>query len=493
MKKLIFCIALITATLSLAAQDGITLHFMRLNPYSTYTSPSAHLQYKGWIGVPAISNINMAVTNTGFHYNQIFGTNRDGVITTLRLNNFVDHLSNKGNALNVNSAVNIIDFGFYIKPVRITFSYRLRVDEYLSYNKDLFALPVHGNMAYVGEDNPATPELKLSLTAYQEIGVGVQTEIQDRFYIGVKPKILLGVANFHTNQARASLYTNPDDYSMRLNYNFDANMSCAIPYSINIDTSTGVPSIKFNPKDLLKNMGNLGKNVGAAIDLGFTCRINNMFGVSASVLDLGFIHWKSDNQHITSSVTGTDTSTYYNNGSFIFNGLSTEDVERIIDDPSGFAGELVGYFPINVEKQKAYTRMLSSRFIVEGYCNVGKYHRFTALFQGRIINKEFVPSFTVAWNGNFLNIFDLCVSYTIAKRSYSNLGIGVGFNLGVFHIYAATDNLIAFCTNKNIKRSIMNASNANFQAGIVFDWGKLYENKLDKNINKKHKNDTTEP
>jgi len=492
MKKLIFCIALIAATLSVAAQDGITLHFMRLNPYSTYTSPSAHLQYKGWVGVPVISNINESFTNTSFHYDHLFGTNSDGVITTIKLNDFVDHLSKKNNVFNDNLSLNIIDFGFYAKPVRISVSWRLRVDEYMSFNKDLFALPVHGNMAYVGENNPATPELKLSLTSYQEIGVGIQAEIKDRFYIGVKPKFLLGVANVHTKQARATLYTDPEDYSMKLNYNLDAYSSCVVPYEITLD-SNGTPGFNFYTNDMLKNLPNLGKNLGAAIDLGFTCRINDRFGVSASVLDLGFIRWTTYNQHITSSIAGTDTSTYYNDGSFMFNGLSADDVDLLIDDPQAFADELLDYFPLNVEKQKAYTTMLSSRFIVEGYCNLGKHHRLTALFQGRLINKEFLPSFTVAWNGTFLNIFDLCVSYTIAKKSYTNLGVGIGFNLGVFHIYAATDNLIAICTHKSPQRSLVNATNANIQAGIVFDWGKLYEKKLDKDINKKHKNDSVEP
>lgn len=479
MKKIILLITFIATAASLTAQDGITLHFMRLNPYSAYSSPSAHLQYRGYIGIPAISNINVALTNTSIHYKTLFGTNSAGTVTTLKLNDFVDQLAPNGNVLSTNLAMNIIDFGFRTKYVRFAFSYRIRMDEFFGYNKDLFALPIHGNMSYLGESNPAKPELQLNLTLYQEIALGMQAEIQDRFYIGVRPKLLFGLAHARTNSAHATLYTDPDDYSMKLNYNLDANLSCVIPYSISTDTA-GKTSISIDPNAFLKNWTDAFGNVGAAIDLGFTYRINNMFGITASVLDLGFIHWKTNCTHITSAIAPTETNTYYDDGSFMFNGLSEDDIDQLTNDPEAFANELLEYFPLNFNEQSSFTKALSSRFLVEGYCSLGKSHRFTALFQGRIFNKQFTPSFTVAWNGTFFNVFDLCVSYTLAKKSYANLGIGIGLNLGVFHLYAATDNIFAFCNSKSPQRSVLNTSNANIQAGIVFDWGKLYEKPLKK-------------
>ena len=44
MKKYILLIIVSTLAWTLAAQDGITLHFMRLNPYADYYNPSMHLQ-----------------------------------------------------------------------------------------------------------------------------------------------------------------------------------------------------------------------------------------------------------------------------------------------------------------------------------------------------------------------------------------------------------------------------------------------------------------
>ncbi len=473
MKKTFIILCLSCLSFALSAQDGITLHFMRLNPYSTYSNPSAFTQYTGYVGIPGISNINVALTNTGIHYKTLFGTNNDGTITTIKLNNFADKLNKKGNYLNSNIALNIINFGFKVHKLRFDFSYRIRVDEYFSYNRDLIALPVHGNIYYANQNKQATPELKLNLNCYQEFALGIQAEITPQVYIGVKPKLLFGLAHAKTKNASASIFTDPENYSIALDYNLDANISCVMPYTITSDTNNKL-GFQFYPDQFAKHWQDAFKNVGAAIDLGVTYRINDQFGIAASVLDLGFIHWKTNNYKISGH------SSDANDGSFVFDGLSSEDIELLKENPEEFKNVLLSHFPMQIQETKAFTSALAGRFILEGYCNVGKYHRFTALFQGRIVNSQFMPSFTVAWNGTFLNIFDLCVSYSIAKKSYTNLGVGVGFNLGVFHLYAATDNLIAICTNKNPLQSLMNASNANIQMGIVFDWGKLQEEQLAK-------------
>lgn len=475
MKKILLFISIFIANLALAAQDGITVHFMRQNPYSQYSSPSAFLPYNGHVGVTGISNVNISVQNSDLFYKRLFGCNNEGTVTTLRLNNFADQLSPKCNFLNSNIGVNLIDFGFRVKQMYFSFSYRIRSDEYFFYNQDVVALPVHGNMYYADQNKTATPKLSLSLNAYQEISLGIQAEITPQIYIGVRPKLLFGLAHAKTRSADASIYTNPEDYSISISHHFDTELSCFIPYEINTDTS-GQAGIQFHPEKLRSDWPNMFKNVGASIDLGFTYRINNMFGVSASVLDLGFICWKTNNYQLLSSTT--DAGHYYNDGSFIFSGLTYDDIERIKENPEAIKKELLGYFPLETSSVKTFTSMLAGRFIVEGYCNVGKHHRFTALFQGRIVNKYFMPSFTIAWNGTFLNIFDLCVNYTIARKSYGNLGLGVGFNLGVFHIYASTDNFFGFFNSKSPLRSLLNTPSANLQAGIVFDWGKLQETKL---------------
>lgn len=476
MKKYILLIIVSTLAWTLAAQDGITLHFMRLNPYSDYYNPSMHLQYNGYVGIPGISHVNAALTNTSARYKNIYVSNNNGNIN-INLNNFVSKLSNKKNMLNTNVAVNIIDFGFRTKPIRFSFSYRIRMDEYCSYNKDLIALPVHGNMSYLGPKNPARPELRLSMNAYQEFALGMQVDINSCLYLGFRPKLLFGIANIKTRKANATLYTDPEDYTLTMNYGIEYYTSTAIPYSIGMSPN-GDLNFNFETENIMNNLGKSFKNMGAALDFGMTYRINNMFGVAASVLDLGFIHWTSYCNQVTGSIS--ETSTHDDDGHFVFDGVTSEDLAEFLENPGELSDKIQEIFPIEVTETKAYTKSLASRFLVEGYCNLGKHHRLSALFQGRIVNKQFIPSFTVAWNGNFLNFFDLCVSYTMAKRSYTNLGLGVGFNLKVFHLYVATDNVFGFINKKSIQRGILNSHNANVQVGLVFDWGQTQERRIER-------------
>lgn len=471
MKKIFLFISIVLVGFKVFAQDGTTLHFMRLNPYSNYSSPSSFLPYNGYVGFPAISNINTSLANTGLHYDNVFQENAMGKVTTITLDKMLEKMPKRGGMLNTNLSMNVIDFGFRTKPIFFSFSYRIRMDEYLFFSKDVIGLVAQGNMAYVGADHPAKLDFSLNATVYQEFALGMQVAITPHVYIGVRPKILFGALNINTRKAATTLYTNPEDYSLRLQYDLDAYMSCVIPIQWGENGELGIAT-----DDMMNVVKSAFKNVGAAIDFGATFRLGERWGVSASVLDLGFINWKTNSSHFVGTIDST--CIHYNDGGFVFNGLSNEDIQQIQDNPSEFRDEILSYFPMQNSELKQYTRMLHTRFLVEGYCNVGKYHRFSALFQGRVVGKQFLPSFTVAWNGNFLRIFDLCVNYTIAKDSYANLGLGVGFNLGVFHIYAATDNLLGFCNAKSIQRSLLNVNNANVQLGIVFDWGKIQEKKL---------------
>ncbi len=476
MKKYILLIIVSTLAWTLAAQDGITLHFMRLNPYSDYYNPSMHLQYNGYVGIPGISHVNAALTNTSARYKNIYVSNNNGNIN-INLNNFVSKLSNKKNMLNTNVAVNIIDFGFRTKPIRFSFSYRIRMDEYCSYNKDLVALPVHGNMSYLGPDNPARPELRLSMNAYQEFALGMQVDINSCLYLGFRPKLLFGIANIKTRNANATLYTDPEDYTLTMNYGIEYYTSTAIPYSIGINHD-GDLDINFETENIMNNLGKSFKNMGAALDLGMTYRINNMFGVAASVLDLGFIRWNHNCKRTYGTVNEANPN--YHDGNLVFNGILQDVMEQYSGESESALDVVHKFFPIEKTNIKSYTSVLAARFLVEGYCNLGKHHRLSALFQGRIVNKQFIPSFTVAWNGNFLNYFDLCVSYTVAKRSYTNLGLGVGFNLKIFHLYVVTDNIFGFINSKSIQRAILNANNANVQVGLVFDWGQTQEKRIER-------------
>lgn len=469
MKRLIFLFSgiLFSLCISTYAQDGVSLHFMRLNPYSTYLNPSTYVQYNGYLSVPLVGCVSTALTNTSLHYNNIFYTDPStGKITSINGNKAVDKLTQENNQMNINMAVDILNFGFRISDWSLNVSYRIRYDQYSFFNKDLIAFPIEGNLDYAGEDNQAVMKTNVTINSYQEFGIGLRKDINEHWAIGFKPKLLLGIENFHTNNFTCTVQTDPNDYSMRIITDINAQMGGIAPVVIK---ENGKVSVK--PKNVAKNWRDIFRNVGAAIDLGVTYRFNDNVGIAASVLDLGFITWKTTRFDVSCSF---DSTIVESDGSVYFTGFKVDDVLNGNIKTSDIISKLKNTVHADfIESDEKYTQALHGRFTVEGYYNLGKYHRFSALFQGRVVKNVFIPSFTVAWNGNFLNIFDLCVSYSIAPRSYTNLGVGIGLNLWVFQIYAVTDNIISLCNSKSIQRSILNSTNASAQVGVVFNWGKI--------------------
>ncbi|MEG2071198.1 MAG: DUF5723 family protein, partial [Bacteroidales bacterium] len=396
----------------------------------------------------------------------MFSRNKDGYPTTMTADKLVSKLSKNGNWLSSSVNEEILGFGFRVNRSFFTFSYRLRMDEYFRFSKDVLALPILGNMNYLGEDHPANLNVRMNMNAYQEISVGAQIEVNKRLYIGVRPKLLFGMANVRTQNASAQLYTDPESYKMKMRYNLEAEMMSIVP--LFDQEGSFEPDYDY----LLAHWQSGFQNVGSAIDLGVVYRINDHFGVSAAVNDLGFITWKTGGQKITGSIS--NAGDLYTNGDIVFDGLNFDEIDKLLNDPdylNAYLKQLGDYFPVERTPLEKYTTALSSKIMVEGYYNFGKNHRVSALFQGRVVNKSFLPAFTLAYNGTFFRIIDVCVNYTMAKHNFANLGLGLGLNLGVFHLYVATDNIIAAVNP-------LNNTNVNAQVGILFNWGKIQEKKI---------------
>lgn len=472
MKKIysvLFCfISIFSGLQNTNAQKGITAHFMQYNPYSNYENPALFTPLKGYVSFPFFSNMNISLINTGLRYNKLFQTDSENRPTTVTANTFVNSLSKYGNWLNLSLDEEILGFGFRAKRLFFSFSYRIKMDEYFRYSKDLFALPIMGNMNYVGNDNPADIDLNFSLRAYQEFSFGVQAEITKRLYIGVRPKFLIGMAAVKTNHLNAKLFTDPDTYEMKLQYNADIILLSAIPIAIGDNNK-----FHLETENLMQNWRSLFRNNGFACDIGALFRINENMGVAASLTDWGFINWKNKGVRFRSAIA--DGGQYYQDGSFYFSGLSQEEINKLINDEeyrNNIVDSLKVYFPYQVEEHSSIT-YLNAKFSVEYYYQINHRHRFSAFFQGSIINKNFFHRITLAYNGHFGKVFDLCGTYSIMPDSYANFGLGVGLRLGFAYLYLATDNIIGFITP-------LRTSHVNAQLGMVFKWGKTEEREFKK-------------
>ena len=469
MRKVILTLIVAVGCCLMAGAQGLDVtHFMRISPFQHNDLPSSSTIYDGYASLPT-GNIHVGVNLGAIRYKNLFETNEEGYPTVLTATRFVNSLSNN-NHLGIAADMELFGFGFRIKKKSfLTVDYRLRANLDVKYSRDVLGLPIYGNMAYV--DEPADLNMNVNLTAFQELGVSFRYEINDKISFGVRPKLLFGLANLNTQSLSAQVYTDPTDYSITIDYYAAMRAAAIVPFSLSFNQQDGFQfAYDDDVKTILKNAG---KNVGFGLDLGVTYKPMKDLSVSAGVLDIGFINWKTS--ATTLSSYPHDAGGMYNDGSFTFSGLGASEIQALLngEDVSEVLDTLAQYFPLETAPIAKYATALAPRVVLQADYEFAKYHRVSAATQFRFASHYFQPSLTIAYDGLFFNSIDVCVAYTMQRHSCDNLGIGLGFNLGYLNIYAGTQNIIAAI-------SVKNASQLTATAGVVFNWGH-YKNWREKN------------
>jgi hypothetical protein len=459
MKKIILTLMVgVCYALSVSGQALDVTHFMRISPFQHNNLPSSSTIYNGYFSLPT-GNIQAGVNLGAIRYKNLFETDEEGYPTVLTATKFVNSLSNK-NYFGVYDDIELLGVGFRIKDrYFLTVDYRQRANLDFIYSRDVLGLPIYGNMAYV--DNPADLNLSINLNAYQELGVSFRHKVNNRISWGVRPKVLFGLANVNTQTLSAQVATNPNDYTISMRYAAALRAAAIVPFTMTFNPQDGFQfDADYNVGIILKNAF---KNAGFGIDLGFSYKFMESLGLSAGVLDLGFINWKTSTTSMSSSLD--DAGSLYNEGAFTFSGLTQSDIDAIMEEgSSGILDTLAQYFPLEIVPTGSYMSALTPRVVLQADYEFAKFHRVSVATQFRFANKYFQPSLTVAYDGLFFNSIDVCVAYTIQRNSYDNLGVGLGFNLGYLNIYAGTQNIIAAFSVKNV-------SQLTATAGVVFNWG----------------------
>lgn len=437
------------------AQMVTPVDFMRNNPRSTKANPAFYTADFGYFDL-LIGGVNFGFQNIGMKYDNFFQFNEAGQPVTLDLDKGVASLRDE-NYMNSYLTFDIFNCGRRTKHGYFSYSHRLRETESLSYNKEMFELLAHGNSNFMGDDNPANINIGLSSTVYQEFAFGYQMCLTENLNIGARLKFLMGYINANADNASIQLYTDPTTYALRLMT--DVNINATIPYQIVVeDGKLKIADKRFNP-------ANLFKNYGGGIDLGAEYKFNDQWGVAAAVNDLGFIYWNNYSYNITAEIV--DGGSFYQDGAFVFTGLTNEQLTAIMNDPdfaSHMADSLMGYFQYDFQPVEKRVSALNANFMVRGYYDLTPTQRFSAQFAGYNLGLGIKPALTLAYTGSYSDKYDVVVTYTMMPGSYDNLGLGLSANFGGIMLYAASNNVLGFFNPAN-------SSHLHFQFGISLTSG----------------------
>ena len=273
--------------------------------------------------------------------------------------------------------------------------------------------------------------------------------------MGARGKFLMGAANLSTDAFKVKLVTDEDTYAIRIYEDIAMKVNSPMPFTVGDD------GFQFNNARF--DFTNLFGNFGLGFDLAADYRINDQFSVMAAVNDLGFIKWKKNGVELKGNLD--DAGQFYDDGSFFFDGLSANELQQIASDQSyreRFMDTLKGYFQFESNPVEAYTTMLHTNMLLRGCYTLNENNRFFVQAQGYCSGVGFRPAMTLAYNGSFFDMLDVCASYTMMRGSYANFGLGLGLKLGIVQLYATTNNIIGVFNPVNTK-------NFNAQMGLVFN------------------------
>ncbi len=445
-----------------AAQYSQSLYFMNL-PQRNSLNPALRPTNRLYIGLPALSGVTVNLDNNFINMSDLFigGVISDSTVTFLEpgehLDRLVAGLKDK-NSVEMQASVQLFGLGFSVgKDLWVTLDLTERAEANFVLPGELIRLGIRGNDAYAGQSIDLS-SLRAGVKYYHEIGVGLSKNLTERLRLGVRGKLLFGVATATLDNNDFRLRVN-EDYTHTLFADMSFRMSGPVRAVMNPDGTLDNVSIddsRFETtKDKISLLTNTG-NPGFGIDLGMEYRITDRLSVSGAVTDLGFIRWR------------TDRTTLFTKTQFEFNGLTMQDV---YDESLDF-DELINYTLDSLQNtfyQEAgsdpFVTYLTPGVTVAASYSPVKAFTFGVLSHTRFIGRQVRESMTLSANMNIWNALSATCSYTAVNHRYDNLGAGISLRGGAMQLYALVDNIPVRWTK---------VSSGNDSFPVPDDWNTLH-------------------
>lgn len=430
------------------AQVSRSLYFMDHLPAANTLNPSFSPPNNVVIDIPLISSMNIAV-NAPFSYTDM--TQESIADDKLQINKLgILSAMDEVGTLSLNMQMMMGRVGIRSNKHFFTFDVSKILDVDVSLEKDLVEFLLYGN----GSEDFLGKELNLSKTGfkgnmYHQFALGYTLDYSPKLSFGVRAKYLNGILNAWTEKADLNVYTDPNDnYALSASTDILVHTAAAYGYLEDLNFS--------NPMDYV--MVKLTQNHGFAADFGVTYRPMEKVVVSASVIDLGAINWKTN---VKSYQSKHANETYTFNGfelSELLNGGSIADSITILDS-------LNEHFSIE-NTYTPYSSPLTPTAYLGGAYNITPNDQFGLLIRARFPQEEIQTSYTVNYRRKFGDVFTGVVNYTFREHG-NQIGLGVSVRAGAVNIYAMTD----------MFRSMIEPTEAqgyNIHFGISLAFGKPY-------------------
>ncbi|MEI6047948.1 MAG: DUF5723 family protein [Bacteroidota bacterium] len=433
---LILIMAMIIAEAS--AQNSQVLYYMNL-PQNHLINPALRPSNSLYIGLPVMSGINLNINNNFVNFSDVFmkGQKGDSVISFLHPDNNVDDFLAKikdKNSLEPETSFQLFGLGFSAgKDMYFFLDINDRIAGNIVFPGDLFKLALKGNEGFVGSKIDLS-SLRGDLKYYREVGLGFSRNFTNNLRIGVKGKLLFGIAGVSIDNRSLGITVN-DNYSHSLDADLVVNISG--PVTVTKDNNKKINGIDFDDSRF-KTAGGIAdfilgkKNLGLGLDIGATYNISDKIVVSAAITDLGFIKWKKDVTNLKAK------------SRFEFSGLNMLDVingTKTFDElGQEMLDSLENSFIVS-DSNIPFTTYLPFGVTFGGSYSLTNRISFGLLSYSRVIGKQIRESLTLSANVNLGNALSTSLSYTVANHRFDNLGAGLAFRTGIVQFFMLADKI----------------------------------------------------
>ena len=443
-KALIIAVILIIFSLPSMAQQANTLYYMDRVFQSQTVNVSAIPVHKVQVGgliVPVFGQLPPAMYynygNNSFNYNHIihFGKEqyKDSLIIDLPLLMKKVH---KTTAIRNEFRLDLLNLSFKSKNnSAVTVSLAERVLFGTTLPRDLFDFAINGNKPYMDEGKAHNlSKLSFDVCAFHELGIGFATEFAEKFSVGGRLKLLFGIADVSTNVGSLSLTTNPENYFITADADFQIRKSTNL-FEYDIYGDSIVTNMDGNS---LKKAASSFGNFGVGLDLGFTYNITDKISASIAVTDLGFINWMQNAQIASAkgeyTFEGVELTFSKDSLGKLRYGIDTTKYKHIADS-------LIDMFDMKVV-DKSYMTWLPSNIFLGATYQLNDKIGFGVLYRGEIYRKTYNQSLTLSANSNINHWLSLHGSWSLINNTIMNVGLGFSARLGFITWYMVTDDVI---------------------------------------------------
>ena len=396
------------------AQQEQSLHFMNNVWQSNLTNPALKSSEKIQIILPSIYyNIH----SPDFTIKKLLQPDADG---HLNISEVAKNRLQLRNRLDVHAQ--ILSLGISI-PIsnKLTLSLYHATNSHFSLDLDgnLLKMILVDNIEYVGKTHKFSS--KINGSVYSEIGLGGIYSVTKNVQIGVRLKMLNGIAGVFTEGGESIVALESTNYAMTLNNNINVNT-----YSLDQFKQINTP------KEAL-NASFSSKNRGYSFDVGTTMQFGKL-NFAVSFMDVGgYIRWKEEGKKYSSL------------GELHYDGIKTATIslENSLNQ-SSITSNLKEAIKFNETDNPRFIEKLPTKIYLSATYALTEKLRLGALLYSENggLNMSHT-GFAVNATYKIMKALELGGTVGLRNGSLNNLGMHFVAQLGPVQLFGVTDNIIS--------------------------------------------------